>query len=114
MCLILVAEQVSRKYNLEIQGIPLTVKMLRPCRPLPAPDGPLEDNKIFVCNISTSCETSKLKCFFSKSAGCQAKKIEYAPRVGEAMIVFEATPSMLLHNFSIHKRNIIGYKIKLV
>ena len=69
--------------------------MLRPCRPHQSTDGPLENNKIFVSNISASCETDKLKQFLSKPAGCQVTKIEYAPGIGEAMVVFEAIPGML-------------------
>ena len=87
----IVAEQVVGR-SCEIGGIPLKVKMIRPNRSLPAPDGPLETKKLFVSNISSACDTTKLKSFLSKPAGCHVNKVEYAPRVGEAMVEFDTVP----------------------
>ena len=88
----IVAEQVAGKTRLEIEGIHLTIKMMRPNRPLSPPDGPLETKKVFVTNIPASCDTSRLKSFLSKPVGCEVTMVEYAPRVGEAMVEFDTVP----------------------
>ena len=80
----------------EIDGHHLAMKMLRPNRHHPTPDGPLEKKKIYVRNIPPCCKTDKFKSFLSTPAGSQVTKIEYAPRAGEAMVEFEAIPSNIL------------------